>query len=47
MANLYFLLIVVMECIPEVTSAGNPMGVVMALSMVVGISVIKDAYEDY
>ena len=47
MANLYFLLIVVMECIPQVTSAGNPMGVVMALSMVVGISVIKDAYEDY
>jgi magnesium-transporting ATPase (P-type) len=46
MANFYFLIIVVLSLIPTIT-AGGASATIMALALVVGISVIKDAYEDY
>lgn len=45
MANFYFLIMLVLEMIPEITDGGlYSLG--MAMSFVVGVSMIKDAYED-
>lgn len=47
MANLYFLILTVMECYPPISDAGGIPVLLMPLSFVVGISMIKDIYEDY
>ena len=47
MANLYFLILLVMECFPSITSDGRvPPVLLYPLTFVVGLSMIKDAYED-
>jgi len=46
MANLYFLLLTGLTFIP-VFGGGNPIYMILPLSMVVGISMLKDIYEDY
>ena len=48
MANLYFLILLILETIPTITSDGRvPPVLVWPLSFVVGLSMIKDAFEDY
>lgn len=47
MANLYFLILTVMECIPAISDAGGYPVLAFPLSFVVGLSMIKDIYEDY
>jgi phospholipid-transporting ATPase len=47
MANLYFLILTIMECYPPISDAGGIPVLLMPLSFVVGISMIKDIYEDY
>jgi phospholipid-transporting ATPase len=47
MANFYFLVLSVLECFPLVSdSSGFPV-LLFPLSFVVGLSMIKDIYEDY
>ena len=45
MANFYFLTMLVLEMIPDV-SDGTTYSLAMALFFVVGVYMIKDAYED-
>lgn len=47
MANLYFLLLTCMECIPAISDSGGYPVLAFPLSFVVGLSMIKDIYEDY
>ena len=47
MANLYFLVLLFMELIPEISDSGGVPVLALPLSFVVGISMIKDIYEDY
>jgi len=47
MANLYFLLLTLMECIPAISDSGGYPVLAFPLSFVVGMSMIKDIYEDY
>ena len=47
MAYLYFLILLCMELIPEITDDGSiPPVLTMPLTFVVGLSMLKDAYED-
>ena len=46
-ANLYFLVLTIMECFPLISDSGGVPVLAMPLSFVVGISMIKDVYEDY
>ena len=46
-ANLYFLVLTIMECFPLISDSGGVPVLLMPLSFVVGISMIKDVYEDY
>jgi hypothetical protein len=46
-ANLYFLILMLMECIPLISDSGGVPVLLLPLSFVVGISMIKDIYEDY
>jgi magnesium-transporting ATPase (P-type) len=46
MANAYFLLLTLMELIPEINSAGGFESMLIPLIMVVGISMTKDLFED-
>lgn len=46
-ANLYFLILTVLECFPAVSDSGGVPVLLMPLGFVVGISMIKDIYEDY
>jgi phospholipid-transporting ATPase len=46
-ANLYFLMLLIMELIPPITDSNGPVpGLALPLSFVVGLSMIKDIYED-
>ena len=45
MANFYFLIMLVLELIPQITDGGM-VSLALALAFVVGLSMIKDAYED-
>ncbi len=46
MANFYFLMMMILELIPETSdSEGKPV-ILFPLSFVVGLSMIKDLYED-
>ena len=47
MANLYFLLLTCLECIPAISESGGYPVLAFPLAFVVGLSMIKDAYEDY
>jgi phospholipid-transporting ATPase len=46
-ANLYFLILTVMECFPLISDSGGVPVLLLPLSFVVGVSMIKDIYEDY
>jgi phospholipid-transporting ATPase len=45
-ANIYFLIIGIMQMIPFITISGGFPVIFIPLSIVVGVSVIKDFYED-
>jgi phospholipid-transporting ATPase len=46
-ANLYFIILLFMELIPQITDSNGPIpGLALPLSFVVGLSMIKDIYED-
>ena len=47
MANLYFLILSVMECFPLISDSGGFPILLFPLGFVVGLSMIKDIYEDY
>jgi len=47
MANLYFLLLTVMELIPDISSSGGFVSMALPLAFVVGVSMIKDIFEDH
>lgn len=47
MANVYFLLMVVLEFLPAVYQPGGPLSMLMPLLFVVFVSMIKDIIEDY
>ena len=47
MANFYFLCLTVMECYPPISDANGKPVLLMPLSFVVGVSMIKDGFEDY
>ena len=46
MANFYFLMIFLLELIPQIADTGGAQSVAMSLGFIVGLSMIKDAYED-
>jgi hypothetical protein len=46
MANFYFLLMMVLELIPETSDSEGKPAILIPLSFVVGLSMIKDLYED-
>lgn len=45
-ANLYFLIVGIMQMIPQITVSGGFPVIFIPLSIVVGVSAIKDFYED-
>jgi len=45
-ANLYFLMIGVMQMIPEITISGGMPVIFMPLSLVTMVSAVKDVFED-
>ncbi len=45
-ANLYFLIIGIMQMIPQISVSGGFPVIFIPLSIVVGVSAIKDFYED-
>lgn len=45
-ANLYFLIIGIMQMIPQISVSGGFPVIFVPLSIVVGVSAIKDFYED-
>ena len=47
MANFYFLILAIMECFKPISDANGIPVLALPLSFVVGISMIKDIYEDY
>ena len=47
MANLYFLVLTCLQCIPAISDTGGYPVLAFPLSFVVGLSMIKDIYEDY
>ena len=46
MANFYFLLMFFLELVPNIGTSGGAVTTLMPLTFVVGLSMIKDAYED-
>lgn len=46
MANLYFLVLTIMELVPDISDADGKPVLAAPLLFVVGLSMIKDAYED-
>jgi len=46
MANAYFLLLVFLELYPPVHTPGGAISMLVPLMFVVGVSMIKDAFED-
>lgn len=46
-ANFYFLVLMIMECFKSISDSGGVPVLALPLSFVVGISMLKDIYEDY
>lgn len=46
MANFYFLMLFFMELIPQISEPGGAATMAMPLAFVVGVSMIKDIFED-
>jgi len=46
-ANLYFLLITFLQCIPAISISGGKPAMLPPLLLVVLVSMVKDAFEDY
>ena len=47
MANLYFLILTIAELYPPISDSGGQPVLAVPLIFVVGLSMIKDLYEDY
>ena len=47
MANVYFLIISFMQCIKSISISGGAPAMAFPLTIIVLISMLKDAYEDY
>ena len=47
MANFYFLILLIMEMFPLISDSGGQPVLALPLSFVIGLSMIKDIYEDY
>ena len=47
MSNMYFLLLTIMEMIPPISDSNGVPVLILPLSFVVGVSMIKDIYEDF
>lgn len=47
MANLYFLVLTLMECIPAISDSNGVPVLALPLIFVIGVSMVKDIYEDY
>lgn len=47
MANCYFAFLAVLQCIPEISTTKGVPTLGLPLSFVLGITLIKEAYEDY
>lgn len=47
MANLYFLMLTCLECFPSISDSGGVPILIVPLGFVVGVSMIKDIYEDF
>ena len=47
LANLYFLTLTIMETFPPISDSGGEPVLALPLLFVVGLSMIKDAYEDF
>ena len=46
-ANFYFLLIILLQLIPGIAPSGGAVTSSFPLIFVIGLSMIKDGYEDY
>ena len=46
MANTYFLLIIILQLIPGLAAKFDWVFTLLPLTLVVGVSMVKDAYED-
>ena len=47
MSNMYFLVLTLMECYRPISDSGGYPVLAFPLSFVVGVSMLKDVYEDY
>jgi hypothetical protein len=47
MGNLYFLILSILECVPSISDSDGFPVLLFPLGFVVGLSMIKDIYEDY
>ena len=47
LANMYFLIMSNMECFPAISDTDGVPVLLLPLGFVVGLSMIKDIYEDY
>ena len=47
MANVYFLIIMVMQMINKISISGGKPVMLLPLAFVIGVSMIKDIFEDY
>ena len=44
---MYFLVLTLMECIPAISDSGGVPVLALPLTFVLGVSMVKDIYEDY
>ena len=47
LANVYFLFLAVLQCIPQISATGGWPTILMPLMTIVMITMVKDGYEDY
>ena len=47
LANVYFLIITGMQCITAISISGGSPAMLPSLILVISLSMVKDAYEDY
>lgn len=47
MANLYFIVIAILECIKSISTTNGEPTILLPLSTVISLSMIKDFFEDY
>ena len=47
LANVYFLFLAILQCIPQISATGGWPTILMPLMTIVMITMVKDGYEDY